>query len=314
MTDCHFQTKNLPEGLMEEALVQVVQARGNYSWFQKPTLILRSVAHAVQIFAWDLRAVGISRLWARKGITLSRLFDYSLTLEVLKPYMKRNLRAVDVGTGKTTFASGLARSFKQFCVFDIQADVRLFQEKIIQRTGLKNFELHFPQELASKYSERAVLPFADSSFDVATSVSVLEHIEDDFFALSEMARILAPGGKLILMIPFSPVPQPSNRNSDRDYFQRYYTKDRLQDLLLHSGLRLTRAVPYTVLLKPIFDRIWLKTPYFLRVSLLFPLYLVSLSDLLWVEENRFYDQKLFLNRFKTPAHYVFELVKPSGKI
>jgi len=45
------------------------------------------------------------------------------------------------------------------------------------------------------------LPFADASFDRALCVHVLEHVADDHAALRELARVLAPGGEAIVMVP-----------------------------------------------------------------------------------------------------------------
>jgi demethylmenaquinone methyltransferase/2-methoxy-6-polyprenyl-1,4-benzoquinol methylase len=42
------------------------------------------------------------------------------------------------------------------------------------------------------------LPFADESFDAATMISMLHHVDDRKAALSEARRILRPGGKLVL--------------------------------------------------------------------------------------------------------------------
>lgn len=45
------------------------------------------------------------------------------------------------------------------------------------------------------------LPFADASADVITALDVLEHLEDDVGALSELHRILRPGGYLLATVP-----------------------------------------------------------------------------------------------------------------
>jgi SAM-dependent methyltransferase len=45
------------------------------------------------------------------------------------------------------------------------------------------------------------LPFPASSFDLILSHEVLEHVADDRKAVSEMARVLKPGGRAIIFVP-----------------------------------------------------------------------------------------------------------------
>jgi SAM-dependent methyltransferase len=46
------------------------------------------------------------------------------------------------------------------------------------------------------------LTFADSTFDVILAFEVLEHIPDYSRAVSEMFRVLRPGGRLLFSVPF----------------------------------------------------------------------------------------------------------------
>lgn len=46
------------------------------------------------------------------------------------------------------------------------------------------------------------LGFADARFDCLVSLDVLEHVPDHRAALREFSRILAPGGRLVLTVPF----------------------------------------------------------------------------------------------------------------
>jgi SAM-dependent methyltransferase len=51
------------------------------------------------------------------------------------------------------------------------------------------------------------IPFDDGTFDVVLCNHVLEHVDNDIRAMSEIARVLKPGGYSILQVPFfSPVP------------------------------------------------------------------------------------------------------------
>jgi len=51
-------------------------------------------------------------------------------------------------------------------------------------------------------SMAAPLPFASASFDTVLCTSVLEHVHDAEAVVSEIARVLRPGGRLIITVPF----------------------------------------------------------------------------------------------------------------
>jgi SAM-dependent methyltransferase len=53
-------------------------------------------------------------------------------------------------------------------------------------------------------ADLAALPFADASFDWVLANHVLEHIPGDGAAIAELARVLRPGGRAIIMVPFDP--------------------------------------------------------------------------------------------------------------
>jgi 2-polyprenyl-3-methyl-5-hydroxy-6-metoxy-1,4-benzoquinol methylase len=46
-----------------------------------------------------------------------------------------------------------------------------------------------------------VLPFPDATFDVVLSTEVIEHVPDPALAVKEFARVLKPGGHLVLSTP-----------------------------------------------------------------------------------------------------------------
>ncbi|GAC1323169.1 MAG: class I SAM-dependent methyltransferase [Thermoleophilaceae bacterium] len=45
------------------------------------------------------------------------------------------------------------------------------------------------------------MPFGDASFDVVTSLDVIEHTPDDVRSLSELRRVTRPGGALVVTVP-----------------------------------------------------------------------------------------------------------------
>jgi SAM-dependent methyltransferase len=48
------------------------------------------------------------------------------------------------------------------------------------------------------------LPFADATFDLVCALDIVEHVDDDDGALSELARVAKPGGALLVSMPLHP--------------------------------------------------------------------------------------------------------------
>ncbi len=83
------------------------------------------------------------------------------------------------------------------------------------------------------------LPFADGTFDVVSAFDVVEHCADDARAVSELVRVLAPGGRLLLSVPAYQWAW-----SDHDVqagHHRRYTRAELVGLVERTGTRVVRA-------------------------------------------------------------------------
>lgn len=59
------------------------------------------------------------------------------------------------------------------------------------------------RHMGINHQDIQALSFADASFDVLMSFDVLEHVPDNAAAFREIARVLRPGGRLVLTIPFT---------------------------------------------------------------------------------------------------------------
>lgn len=76
------------------------------------------------------------------------------------------------------------------------------------------------------------IPFEDGEFDAAVSFQVLEHIRDDGAFVAEIARVLKPGGRLMLTTPNGRIRvQPGRKPWNRFHIREYHA-DQLERLML----------------------------------------------------------------------------------
>ncbi len=95
------------------------------------------------------------------------------------------------------------------------------------------------------------LPFGDQTFDLVLAADVIEHLDDDRGAVAEFARVLKPGGHLVLTVPAFPVlwgPQDVVA-----HHRRRYRRPSLLELLAAAGIRVHTCFHFNYLLfLPIF--------------------------------------------------------------
>jgi len=92
------------------------------------------------------------------------------------------------------------------------------------------------------------LPFPDGAFELAVALDVLEHVEDDGAALRELARAIAPGGRLLVTVP-----QYGWLWGEHDvlaHHHRRYTRALLLGRAGAAGLRCERVTAFNTALLP----------------------------------------------------------------
>ncbi len=105
------------------------------------------------------------------------------------------------------------------------------------------------------------LPYADDAYDVVTSLDVLYEraVGDDALALREMARVLRPGGVLLIRVPAHDWLR--GQHDRATHTARRYAAGRLRCLIAQAGLRLAHLTYANALLflpaaaKRLFERI-----------------------------------------------------------
>lgn len=90
---------------------------------------------------------------------------------------------------------------------------------------------------ADHRAEAHALPFSDGSFDAVVSFQVLEHVADPGACVREMARVLRPGGRVVLTAPgVWPL-----HEAPHDYWR--FTRHGMRALLANAGLTEARETP-----------------------------------------------------------------------
>ncbi|HRQ38299.1 MAG TPA: class I SAM-dependent methyltransferase [Chloroflexota bacterium] len=136
---------------------------------------------------------------------------------------------------------------------------RLAQKKGIQAHGMDlshnalvtGHTLMQAQNLVTANSQQ--LPYANKNFDVISNIGSLEHYLDMAQAVREMARVLKPDGRALILVPntFSLLTNVwiafrQGRTSIDPYqpIQRYAARYEWQQLLEENGLTVTKTLKY----------------------------------------------------------------------
>lgn len=98
------------------------------------------------------------------------------------------------------------------------------------------------------------LPFADETFDTVVASQVFEHLHDPFVAASELCRVLKPGGRAVVAVPFLYF----LHQLPHDYFR--YSANGLRSLFEPTDLRIEELIGYGNRLTVVADLLLTSTP------------------------------------------------------
>ena len=106
--------------------------------------------------------------------------------EICRSVTDRRPRILDVGCGTGANLLMLSKYGDAEGV-DVSEDALAF----CRERGLDKVRLGAGEEL----------PYEDGTFDLVTALDVVEHMDDDLAGLSEMQRVLRPGGRVLIFVP-----------------------------------------------------------------------------------------------------------------
>lgn len=129
----------------------------------------------------------------------------------------RGLLVLDVGCGAGNMYHHLSRYGDVIGVENHPSPVRVGQQR--------GYDI--------RLADGAALPFADNSFDLVTALDVIEHNEDDRGMLAEMARVVKPGGRVLITVPA--LQWLWSYNDDLNRHVRRYTAGELRHKLTTAG-------------------------------------------------------------------------------
>src|SRR5215469_5932867 len=150
-------------------------------------------------------------------------------------------RLLDLGCGAGRHAFEAARRGARVVALDT-AHAELEQVLAVAAAMSEASEVPVGAALAPAAGDATAMPFADDSFEVVIAAEVLEHIPADQNAISEITRVLRPGGVAAVTVP-AWLPERVCWLLSDDYHNvpgghvRIFTRSELEIKLGRAGLR-----------------------------------------------------------------------------
>jgi len=114
-------------------------------------------------------------------------------LELVSPMLRDGARVVDVGAGEGYFSQLLGER--------VRSTRGVEPSEVIRACDLYPEFFRYPDVPCDPIDAAGVFPYDDASFDVAVSVEVVEHLQDQFHFMRELFRVVRPGGHAFVSTP-----------------------------------------------------------------------------------------------------------------
>jgi len=160
------------------------------------------------------------------GDRLTRFFRIGKIL----PFIRHGERVVDIGCGQSNAVMAAVES---------RGGSYVGVDPLVEKEGMRG-AAEFVRHIVG---DGGRIPLPDTSFDVAISLAVLEHVDDPLGLIAEKFRLLKPGGRLILTTPTrfaKPVLEALvvlhiiNKQEIAEH-KHYFNRAELRDLVTRAG-------------------------------------------------------------------------------
>lgn len=174
--------------------------------------------------------IGIDTL---KAIANAHCFNRWM-FESIQPFIKGNI--LEIGSGLGNISSYLIQDQRQVTLSDVQ---KFYCDFLINNFKTSSYVKDILQLDLVAVDFDKTYGHLFNQFDTAFALNVIEHIQEDSVAITNLKKFLKPGGKMLILVPA----HPQLYNSIDHFLQHFkrYKKEELELLLSKCGLKIERS-------------------------------------------------------------------------
>jgi SAM-dependent methyltransferase len=131
-------------------------------------------------------------------------------VEAFAAALPEDARVLDAGAGECAYKDRFAR--QRYCAIDLGIGDRTWNYSALDAIA-----------------DLTAVPLGSGSFDAVVNIVTLEHVREPACVIAELARVLKPGGRLLLVVPH----EWEEHQTPHDYFR--YTRYGVAYLLERAG-------------------------------------------------------------------------------